>query len=90
MALTKVTYVNGTTVIGAENLNDIQDAIIALEEHAILDSDVDAAMSDSSENPVQNKVVTGKMKSTAELELSLRFADLTDRRSQAFRSFSTR
>lgn len=68
MALTKVTYVNGTTVIGAENLNDIQDAIIALEEHAILDSDVDAAMSDSSENPVQNKVVTGKMKSTAEAD----------------------
>lgn len=31
MALDKVTYVDGETVITAENLNDIQDAIIALE-----------------------------------------------------------
>lgn len=31
MALTKVVYVNGVTVITAENLNEIQDAIIALE-----------------------------------------------------------
>ena len=31
MSLTKVPYTNGVTVIGAENLNDIQDAIIALE-----------------------------------------------------------
>ena len=68
MALTKVTYVNGTTVIGATNLNDIQDAIIALEENAVLESDVDAAMSDSSTKPVQNKVVTGKMKSTSEAD----------------------
>ena len=30
--------------------------------------DVDSAMSDSSENPVQNKVVTGKMKSTAQAD----------------------
>ena len=29
MALSKVTYVNGQTVIGAANLNDIQDEIIA-------------------------------------------------------------
>ena len=29
MALNKVTYVDGTTVIGAQNLNDIQDEIIA-------------------------------------------------------------
>lgn len=68
MALVKVTYVNGTTVIGAENLNAIQDAIINLENHAILDSTVDAEMSDTSEKPVQNKVVTGKMKSTAEAD----------------------
>lgn len=32
MALAKVVYVNGVTVITAENLNEIQDAIIALEE----------------------------------------------------------
>lgn len=31
MALKKTNYVNGKTVISAENLNDIQDAIIALE-----------------------------------------------------------
>jgi len=68
MALTKVTYVDGTTVIRAQNLNDIQNAIIELEEHAVLDSDIDAAMSDTSEKPVQNKVVTGKMKSTSEAD----------------------
>lgn len=32
MALSKVTYTDLVTVIGAQNLNDIQDAIIALEE----------------------------------------------------------
>ena len=31
MALSKRTYVGGTTKITAKNLNDIQDAIIALE-----------------------------------------------------------
>lgn len=31
MALNKVTYEKGKTVISAENLNDIQDSIIALE-----------------------------------------------------------
>lgn len=35
MALVKVTYVNGVTVITAENLNAIQDAIIALENAGI-------------------------------------------------------
>lgn len=35
MALSKVVYVNGVTVITAENLNDIQDAIIALENAGI-------------------------------------------------------
>lgn len=35
MALTKVTYVDQETVIGADNLNDIQDAIIDLEETTI-------------------------------------------------------
>ena len=32
MALTKINYVSGKTVITAENLNEIQDAIIALED----------------------------------------------------------
>lgn len=34
MALTKKNYVNGKTVITAESLNEIQDAIIALEDAA--------------------------------------------------------
>lgn len=55
MALSKVLYVNGVTVITAENLNDIQDAIIALEGGASIT--VDAALSATSENPVQNKVI---------------------------------
>lgn len=55
MALTKVTYVNGVTVITAENLNDIQDAIIELEQSGAIT--VDSAMSGSSTNPVQNKVI---------------------------------
>lgn len=38
MALIKVTYVDGETVIYAKNLNDIQDAIIALESGALLKS----------------------------------------------------
>lgn len=32
MALNKVTYVDNETVIGADNLNEIQDAIVALEK----------------------------------------------------------
>lgn len=55
MALSKVVYVNGVTVITAENLNDIQDAIIALEGGASIT--VDAVLSQTSENPVQNKVI---------------------------------
>lgn len=31
MALKKVNYVSGKTVITAENLNDIQDSVLALE-----------------------------------------------------------
>ena len=34
MGLTKVTYVDNKTVISAKNLNDIQDAIVALETDA--------------------------------------------------------
>lgn len=36
MALTKVIYTDGVTVIYAENLNNIQDAIIALEGSSVL------------------------------------------------------
>lgn len=32
MSLSKVTYVDGKTVISAKNLNDIQDAVVALEQ----------------------------------------------------------
>lgn len=31
MALKKTTYVSGSTIITAENLNDIQDSVISLE-----------------------------------------------------------
>ncbi len=55
MALTKVVYVNGVTVITAENLNDIQDAIIALEEAASVT--IDTSLSTSSTNPVQNQAI---------------------------------
>lgn len=100
-SFTKTTYQNGVTVIYAENLNDIQDAILYLLEHGgggsgtdgysptvsitdiqgghrvtitdangahtfdVMDGEdgegssitVDSALSDSSTNPVQNKVV---------------------------------
>ena len=46
MALNKVIYVDGETVITAENLNEIQDAIIALEESPVqgLTEDLKQAM----------------------------------------------
>ena len=55
MALIKVEYVDGVTVITAQNMNDIQDAIIALENGASIT--IDAALSNTSTNPVQNKVI---------------------------------
>ena len=55
MALTKVVYTNGVTVIMGENLNEIQDAIIALEEASSMT--VDTALSTTSTNPVQNKAI---------------------------------
>lgn len=68
MGLVKVIYTDNVTVITAQNLNDIQDAIIALEESGISIT-VDDALSSSSENPVQNKVITlalsGKADSSA-------------------------
>lgn len=39
MALTKVTYVDGETLIEAQNLNDIQDSIIELEEDVVVATD---------------------------------------------------
>ena len=32
---TKVTYVDGETVIGADNLNDIQDALLDLDDNKV-------------------------------------------------------
>lgn len=64
MALVKVIYVDGETVITAENLNAIQDAIIALEESG--GATVDSALSTTSENPVQNKVITLALQSKAD------------------------
>lgn len=65
MALDKVTYVDGETVITAENLNDIQDAIIDLEQGGTIT--VDSALSSTSENPVQNKVINQALGAKAPL-----------------------
>lgn len=66
MALQKVTYTDGVTIIMAQNLNDIQDAILALEQSGSIT--IDSALSSTSENPVQNKVIylalQGKANST--------------------------
>lgn len=65
MALNKVTYVDGETVITAENLNDIQDSIIDLEQGGTIT--VDSALSSTSENPVQNKVINQALGAKAPL-----------------------
>ncbi len=39
--MTRVTYVDGQTVIHAENLNDIQDEIISIEENTYTKSEID-------------------------------------------------
>ena len=65
MALNKVIYVDGVTVITAENLNDIQDAIIDLEQSGTIT--VDSALSSTSENPVQNKVINQALGAKAPL-----------------------
>ena len=65
MALNKVIYVDGETVITAENLNDIQDAIIDLEQGGTIT--VDSALSSTSENPVQNKVINQALGAKAPL-----------------------
>ena len=44
MALTKVEYVDDVTVIHAENLNDIQDAIIALQNGGAISDDLKQAL----------------------------------------------
>lgn len=44
MSITKITYVNGVTVIGADNLNAIQDAIIDLEENSSVPTNVRQAI----------------------------------------------
>ena len=44
MSLTKVPYTNGVTVIGGENLNNIQDAIIALENGGAISDDLKQAL----------------------------------------------
>lgn len=99
MALNKRTYTDGITVITAGNLNDIQDAIIALEgqdvpapynsnpeepgeaspgtsdefargDHVHPLPPVDSALSDSSENPVQNKVIKAALDDKADIIVS--------------------
>ena len=43
MALSKRTYVSGQTVITAENLNEIQDSILALESNGGVGKDIQSA-----------------------------------------------
>ena len=61
MGLVKRHYVDQETVITAQNLNDIQDAIIT-NENEIAALQPDSAMSDSSARPVQNKVINQTLK----------------------------
>ena len=51
-ALVKVTYTDNVTVIGAQNLNNIQDHIIALEDTATL-SDMQDIIDDYEEEEAQ-------------------------------------
>ena len=44
MSLTKVPYTNGVTVIGAENLNDIQDSIIGMQSKVFTDNIIQALL----------------------------------------------
>ena len=89
MSFEKRTYTAYETTITADNLNAMQDELIALREDkyekpaggmpktdlasgvqtslgkadtALQPTDVDSAMSDSSENPVQNKVIGATLK----------------------------
>lgn len=64
MSLNKVNYVDGVTVITAENMNDIQDAIIDLEAGTSIT--VDGAISATSTNPVQNKVIAAALNQKAD------------------------
>ena len=63
LAFTKTTYQNGVTVIYAENLNDIQDAILYLLEHEGEGGSVtvDTSLDDTSTNPVQNKAIAAAL-----------------------------
>lgn len=51
MSITKITYVNGVTVIGANNLNEIQDEIIANASNIATNaSDIDTLQREVGEN----------------------------------------
>lgn len=73
MALNKVTYVDGETVITAENLNDIQDAIIDLEQGG--GSGVD--YSSLTNKPSINSVTLDGNKTAAQLGLSKQVVEVT-------------
>ncbi len=45
MSLTKVNYIDKETVITAQNLNDIQDAVIELEKEQITMTEIEGAIS---------------------------------------------
>lgn len=48
--------INGESEISADDINNIADAVIDLEKNGA-NITVDSKMSDTSENPVQNKVI---------------------------------
>lgn len=58
MALSKRTYVGGTTIITAENLNNIQDSIIALEDKGITKDEIITALGYT---PAKNGDVSGAL-----------------------------
>lgn len=64
MALQKVTYVNGETVITAENLNDIQDAIIDLENTGSSSDIFWATYNSTTEAEITAAVDSGKIVAT--------------------------
>ena len=62
----KVTYVDGSTIIGEDNLNDIQDAILALDENKV-DVDGNKVLSDNNYDSTDKGKVDA-LENTAYLE----------------------
>jgi len=79
MALEKVTYVDGETVIGAKNLNDIQDEIIENAANIETKQDIlvfDDSPEEGSNNPVKSGGVYSSIQN-AEEKVKLRQKSVT-------------